>query len=213
MATTAPSTAAAELVRRNEHVMGPAAASWTPEQTVAWMGLLGTHRQLTRGFAKAVEDRTGLSPTALGLLGRLHQDEDGRMRISGLSEDIGLSLSRTSRVLDALEQRQLVARVQCPEDARATNAVLTDAGRAIIRDAQDASSAWVHEHFFAHVSEDELAVLAGVFERFTVASLTPCEAAAGSAAAECPGAESPCDAASADPCGGAGAFGAGAGDG
>lgn len=180
--------------------MGPAAAQWSPEQTIAWMGLLGTHRHLTRGFSKAVEDRTGLSPTALGLLGRLHQDDDGRMRISSLAEDIGLSLSRTSRVLDALELRGLVARVQCPEDARATNAVLTEAGRAIIRDAQDASSVWVHEHFFAHVTDEETAVLASVFERFTAAGLTPCEAAADAGAATaCPGADDPCD----------GAFGAG----
>lgn len=202
MTSPTTSTAAAELVRRNEHVMGPAAAEWSPEQTVAWMGLLGTHRQLTRGFSKAVEDRTGLSPTALGLLGRLQQDEHGRSRISALSDDIGLSLSRTSRVLDALELRGLVERVQCPEDARATNAVLTDDGRAIIRDAQDASSAWVHEHFFAHVSESEIGVLASVFERFAVAS-SACDAAAGAAGTECPGAEDPCQAAAVDPCGGA----------
>lgn len=196
MAAPTTSTAAAELLRRNEHVMGPAAAAWTPEQTVAWMGLLGTHRHLTRGFAKAVEERTGLSPTALGLLGRLGQDEAGRIRISTLAEDIGLSLSRTSRVIDLLEQRALVKRVACPEDARATNAVLTDAGHAIIRDAQDASNAWVHEHFFAHVSEDEVAVLAGVFERF--AGSSPCDEAAPTA---CPGAE-------ADPCEAAPGFGA-----
>lgn len=195
-APTATSDAAADLVRRNEHVMGPAASAWSPEQTVAWMGLLGAHRQLTRGFSKAVEDHTGLSPTALGLLGRLQQDPDGRMRISALSDDIGLSLSRTSRVLDALEQRQLVARVQCAEDARATNAVLTDGGRAIIRDAQDVSSAWVQEHFLSHLAADEVAVLAGVFERFA-ALATPCDAAA---ATECPGTPDPCES--------AGAFGA-----
>lgn len=203
-APTAPSTAAAELLRRNEHVMGPAAAAWSPEQTVAWMGLLGTHRRLTRGFSKAVEERTGLSPTALGLLGRLQQDEAGRVRISALSDDIGLSLSRTSRVLDLLEQRGLVNRVQCPEDARATNAVLTGDGRAIIRDAQDASNAWVHEHFFAHLSDEETSVLAQVFERFAITGDAPCD---GAAATACPGAADPCDAAP-DPCGGAGAYGA-----
>ncbi len=201
--TPASSPAAAELLRRNEHVMGPAAAEWSPEQTLAWMGLLGTHRHLTRGFSKAVEDRTGLSPTALGLLGRLQQDDHGRMRISSLADDIGLSLSRTSRVLDALELRGLVAREQCPEDARATNAVLTDCGRAIIRDAQDASSAWVHEHFFTHMTDDEVSVLADVFERFTAAGVTQCDAAAGAATA-CPGADDPCDA--------AGAFSAGSSD-
>lgn len=192
VAPTATSTAAAELLRRNEHVMGPAAAEWSPEQTVAWMGLLSTHRHLTRGFSKAVEERTGLSPTALGVLGRLHQDADSRIRISALSDDIGLSLSRTSRVIDLLEQRGLVARVQCPEDARATNAVLTEAGRSIIRDAQDASNAWVHEHFLAHVTDDEVAVLASVFERFATASLTPCDVAA---AASCPGEAEPCESA------------------
>lgn len=192
MATPTTSTAAAELLRRNEHVMGPAAAAWSPEQTVAWMGLLSTHRHLTRGFSKAVEVRTGLSPTALGLLGRLHQDDDGRIRISALAEDIGLSLSRTSRVIDLLVERGYVVRVQCPEDARATNAVLTEAGRSIIRDAQDASNAWVHEHFFAHVTDEEVAVLAGVFERFATAGITPCDAVAPTA---CPGEADPCDSA------------------
>lgn len=180
---TADSTAAADLARRAEHVMGPGAASWSADQTVAWMGLLATHRHLTRGFSKAVEDTTGLSPTALGLLGRLHQADEAHIRISALADDIGLSLSRTSRVIDALEQRGFVARVQCPADARATNAVLTDEGRALILDAQATSNAWVREHFLEQLTPEETAALASVFERFAVEAATPCDAASHSAAA------------------------------
>lgn len=167
MSSATDPSAIADFVRRNGQIMGPDAAGWSPEETMAWLGLLVAHRNLSRGFGKAVEEQVGLSPTALGVLGRLIEEPAGRLRISALAEDVGLSLSRTSRVVDALEHRGLVFRAACPGDARATNAVLSDAGRTIVRDAQAVNSAWVHEHFLGRLSDEEIASLASIFERFT----------------------------------------------
>lgn len=167
MASISDPSAIADFVRRNGHVMGPDAAGWSPEQTMAWLGLLVAHRNLSRGFGKAVEEQVGLSPTALGILGRLMDEPQGRLRISALADDVGLSLSRTSRVVDALELRGLVERASCPEDARATNVVLSDDGRTIVRDAQAVNSAWVHEHFLGLLTDEEVASLASIFERFS----------------------------------------------
>lgn len=168
MATATDTTAAEEFLRRNRHLMGPDAAAWTPDQAMAWLGLLLTHRVLSRGFGKAVESTAGLSPTALSLLGRLSEEPNGRLRTSALSDEVGLSLSRTSRVVDLLESHGLVQRASCPSDARATNVVLLDAGRALVAEAQSASSAWVHEHFLSRLTEEETASLASIFERFAV---------------------------------------------
>ncbi len=50
------------------------------------------------------------------------------LRLSQLAAHANASLSRLSHVISRLEQRGWVTRRSCPDDARATLAVLTDAG-------------------------------------------------------------------------------------
>jgi DNA-binding MarR family transcriptional regulator len=133
--------------------------------TDAWAGLQRAHRELTRRLEAALEERFGLSLSALELLGRLAASEDRRRRLSWLAADIELSVSRVSRVVDALERRGLVERERCPEDARATNARLTDDGLALVREAQDAHLADVRRRFLDRLSDDELRTLGDVFRR------------------------------------------------
>lgn len=133
----------------------------------AWIGLQRGYRELTRRLESALEERHGLSLTALELLGRLAAAERRRLRLSTLAVEVGLSLSRVSRVVDALERRGLVQRRPCPEDTRATNAWLTDAGLALVRDAQADHVADVQRSFFDRLDAGELRVLADVFTRLT----------------------------------------------
>jgi DNA-binding MarR family transcriptional regulator len=131
----------------------------------AWIGLQRAHRALTRRLEATLDERHGLSLTALELLGRLAAAQQRRQRLSRLAEEVGVSVSRVSRVVDALEQRGLVQRQPCPEDTRATNAWLTDAGLALVRDAQAEHVAEVQRRFFDRLDTDELRVLADVFTR------------------------------------------------
>jgi DNA-binding MarR family transcriptional regulator len=56
------------------------------------------------------------------------------LRMKELAAGTNATLPRLSHVVSRLEERGLVERFPCPEDKRATNARLTDAGRrAIIR--------------------------------------------------------------------------------
>ena len=142
-------------------------ARWHGSHAQAWIGLQRAHRQLTRGLESTLDERHGLSLTALELLGRLAAAEQHRERLSRLAADVGLSLSRVSRVVDALEQRGLVQRRPCPEDTRATNAWLTDTGLALVRDAQAEHVAEVQRRFFDRLDANELRVLADVFTRLT----------------------------------------------
>lgn len=64
------------------------------------------------------------------LLESLAEAELNRLRLSELAAKTNASLPRLSRVVTSLEKRGLVQRLPCPEDGRATNAVLTESGSA-----------------------------------------------------------------------------------
>lgn len=149
-----------------DHVIGPAGlARLDDRQAQAWTGLLRVHRRLTRELEATLQDRHGLTLSALELLGRLAEADRRRMRIARLAEQTGLSLSRTSRLLDALEERGLLAREPCPEDSRASNVRLTPGGLRLARDAQGTHLADLQRAFFDRLTPRELATLAAIFAR------------------------------------------------
>jgi len=138
---------------------------WREPHAGAWLGLLQAHRQLTRELESRLEARFGLSLSGLELLGRLAAAPGRRLRLSAIAGATGLTLSRISRIVDAFEKRGLVERRTCPEDGRATNAWLTDAGLELAREAQAAHVADVQRVFFDALSDADLEALAGAFAR------------------------------------------------
>jgi len=90
---------------------------------------------------------------------------DAAILLSAIAGATGLTLSRISRIVDAFEKRGLVERRTCPEDGRATNAWLTDAGLELAREAQAAHVADVQRVFFDVLSAADLEALAGAFAR------------------------------------------------
>src|SRR5271166_5584900 len=87
---------------------------WSDEYAAAWIGLLATHRRLTRELDAELEAEHGLTLSGLELLARLASVPERRLRLSTLAGEAGLSLSRVSRIVDVLEARELVERQNCP---------------------------------------------------------------------------------------------------
>lgn len=131
----------------------------------AWFGLQRVHRELTRNLDAALDERYGLSLSSLELLGRLAASEQHKRRLSRVAQDIGLSLSRVSRIVDSLQRRGLVERRPYPGDTRATDACLTAAGLALVQEAQACHLADVQAAFLGRLSESELRTLGEVFGR------------------------------------------------
>lgn len=77
----------------------------------------------------------GLTSFEFTLLEALAEAGDGKLRLSALASRTNATLARLSRVVTGLERKGLVRRAPCPEDARATNALLTDRGRQVYRDS------------------------------------------------------------------------------
>lgn len=144
-------------------VLGDGALS--DAQAGAWIGFQRAHRELTRRLEADLHAHHGLSLSALELLGRLAAAERRQRRLARLAEDVELSLSRVSRIVDALERRGLVERRPCPEDTRATEAHLTDAGLALVREAQAGHLDRVRRDFLDRLDGEELRTLGRVFAR------------------------------------------------
>src|SRR5262249_8547070 len=111
-------------------------ATWSDTHRDAWIGLLETHKRLTRALEAEMEAEYGLSLSGVEVLGRLAAAEERKMRLSAVANACGLSLSRISRIVDSLEDRGLVSRCSSASDARAVEAKLSDDGLELVRRAQ-----------------------------------------------------------------------------
>jgi DNA-binding MarR family transcriptional regulator len=145
-------------------------AHWSDVHAEAWIGLLESHKRLTRALDAELDAEYGLTLSALETLGRLAAAPGRKLRLSDLAAACGLSLSRISRIIDSLEGRKLVERCQVAQDARAREAWLTDSGLDLVQRAQATHFAAVQRMFFEQLTADEIATLATVFSRFTPGS-------------------------------------------
>src|SRR5918998_4487464 len=89
---------------------------WSDTHAAAWIGLLETHKRLTRELEGELETKHGLSLSGFELLSRLARADDRMLRLTALADAAGLSLSRVSRILDVLERSGLVERRADSED-------------------------------------------------------------------------------------------------
>jgi DNA-binding MarR family transcriptional regulator len=149
-------------------------ASWPDSHAGAWFGLLETHKRLTRELDAELEAKHGLTLSALEVLGRLGAADRHRLRLSALATACGLSLSRISRIVDALERRGLVERCAVETDARAVDGCLTAQGLELVRRSQATHFASVQRLFFERLSDPEIAQLAAIFSRFAPAAAGVC---------------------------------------
>jgi DNA-binding MarR family transcriptional regulator len=83
----------------------------------------------------------GLGLSDFAALYHLSESPGARLRRIDLARRLALTPSAVTRLLDPLERRGIVARESDAHDARATYAVLTRAGKALMSDAKDSAAA------------------------------------------------------------------------
>ncbi len=136
-----------------------------PEREAAWLGILQAHAEVTRALDSALAQRHDLSLSAYEVLSRLARAEHGAHRMSDLADCSPLSLSRVSRVIDALQERGLVSRSPCGKDSRVVYAAVTPEGMALATRAQETFSEIVERRFLGRLSCDEVGRLGELLAR------------------------------------------------
>ncbi len=87
------------------------------------------------------------------------------MRRVDLAEQVLLTASGVTRLLDGLERDGLVERGSCDSDRRVVYAVLTPAGLSRLREASVTHLAQVDAYFSARLDGDELSGLTEILAR------------------------------------------------
>ena len=131
----------------------------------AWVGLLRGHAALTRALNADLVADHGLTLNDYEVLLRLSRAEGRRLRRVDLAEQVLLTPSGITRLLEGLERSGLVERASCESDARVTYAQLTDEGDAKLREASGTHVAGIREFFRGRFSEDEVRALGELLER------------------------------------------------
>jgi DNA-binding MarR family transcriptional regulator len=98
----------------------------------AFVALVRTHATATRALNAQLSADHGLTVSDYEVLLRLSGAPDHRLRRVDLAEQVLLTASGITRLLDGLERQGWVERGACDSDRRVVYAVLTDAGVAKI---------------------------------------------------------------------------------
>jgi hypothetical protein len=114
----------------------------TEDEQQAWRGLLRMTAQLNARMNRQLQDDYGISLADYDVLVVLSEAPQARM-----------------------QRRGLVARQECPTDARGAFVVLTEAGRAAIERAAPAHVEMVRQLVFDGLSRDQLSALTAVSDR------------------------------------------------
>jgi DNA-binding MarR family transcriptional regulator len=101
-----------------------------------WRELESEHARVREALEHALQRDHRLSLTEYEVLRRLGESPEGKRRIQELAEEIHLSQSALSRLVQRLEDDGYVCRNVCDHDRRGVFACVTDSGRKAQADAQ-----------------------------------------------------------------------------
>jgi len=141
----------------------------------AWRGMLRVHASLTRELDAQLHAEHGLGLSAYEVLMFVGDADGQRLRMSDIADRVLLSRSGLTRLVDRLVAENLLERSACADDARGAFAELTPVGRRRLDAARATHLDGVRRLFLSHLSDDDRARLAAVWERVLAA---PAEGAA-----------------------------------
>ena len=136
----------------------------TDEERVAWVRLAAVLELLPGVLDTPLRRDADLSHFEYFVLAMLSEAPARTLRMTALATRTNATLPRLSHVVRRLEDRGLVRRFPCPEDGRATNAQLTEAGWDKIVTAAPGHVANVRQQVIDALDAEQVRQLAGITE-------------------------------------------------
>ena len=133
-------------------------------ERAAWVRLASVLELLPGVLDAQLRRDAGLMHFEYFVLAMLSEAPKRTLRMSALAAQTNSTPARLSHVVTRLEDRGFVERCPCPEDARATNARLTDIGWRKVREAAPGHTANVRENVIDALTPEQVRQLAGIAE-------------------------------------------------
>jgi DNA-binding MarR family transcriptional regulator len=140
----------------------------TPQTSVAidaFVRLVRAQAAVTGQLSAQLSADHGLSINAYEALLHLARAPDSRLRRVDLANGLLLTAGGVTRLLDGLERDGFVGREECASDRRVSYAVLTEDGRAKLREASKSHTRQIRELLGGSYDDDELAQLIALLDR------------------------------------------------
>ena len=132
------------------------------DERAAWVRLAAVLELLPGVLDSQLRRDAQLTHFEYFVLAMLSEAPDRTLRMTHLAGQTNATLPRLSHVVKRLEERGLVERVPCPEDARATNARLTPGGWDKVRATAPGHVATVRESVIDALTPEQVDQLAAI---------------------------------------------------
>lgn len=140
-------------------------AHWLDDgEKAAWVRLAAVLELLPGVLDAQLRQDAGLTHFEYYTLAMLSEAPERKLRMTALAAQTNATLPRLSHVIRRLEERGLVERIPCPQDARATDARLTPVGWETVRDAAPGHVANVRAHVIDALDAGQVGALAEIAE-------------------------------------------------
>jgi DNA-binding MarR family transcriptional regulator len=146
-------------------------------QLAAWRAFLKAHTVITRALERELVASHRLPLAEFDVLVQLEEAQGGALRMAQLADQVLLSRSGLTRLVERLERSGLVRRQACPSDARGYFAVITEAGVARLHEAAPSHLSSVSSHFAKPLRDDQVETLRVAMEELVSAIPPACASA------------------------------------
>lgn len=124
-----------------------------------WRAFMLAHARVTRRLDEELRAEHDISFAEYDALLTIAEAPGRRIRMGQLADEVLLSKSGVTRLIDRLVGDGLVERSACMADARGAEAVLTEVGLSRLREASRTHLRGISEHFLAVVDGADLGTL------------------------------------------------------
>jgi len=132
------------------------------DELTAWVRPVGVVELLPGVLDTQLRRDAELSHFEYFVLAMLSESPNRTLRMTALAARTNATLPRLSHVVRRLEDRGLVERSACPQDARATNARLTEAGWRKLQDTAPGHVATVRQHVIDALTPEQVEQLSDI---------------------------------------------------
>ena len=136
----------------------------SPEEAAAWQGLLRLHARLLKELEADLVREHQMPHSSYDVMIQIALAPGRRLRMTELAQEVLMSPSGLTRIVDQLEREGLVARERRADDGRSFDVALTDEGRKRLRAANATHLKRIRELFLDRLSDAQLAQLAAIWE-------------------------------------------------
>ena len=137
----------------------------TAREIATWRTFLTAHATAVARIQVDLEDGDLVPLEWYDVLVAIQQAPDNRLRMMNVAQNLLLTRSNATRLIDRLETVGLIRRGRLDQDRRGTAAILTPSGREALRRAWPVYARGIKRYFLSRLSTGEKQMLASALAR------------------------------------------------